>query len=192
MSASITIDKKTEKLLFKLFDELDLKIAKGLLIKSLQKTNTIIKGESIYSPPENDKDQIERISAFLQVFKRENRITGEEIIQEMPKAIRISRTALNAYIYGTVKTPPSRDFLITLFKCVGVNEAQLDMALGLCGYAGVSGKDSANKLIRQLTKKSGKELSLSSIDKLTNRIVSMAEMLIEEESKELEKSATTN
>ena len=185
-------NKKSQELLIDVLKALDLKIDKDRLLKNLERTKTKINGESVYFPPKNDEEQIERTSLFLKIFKSENNISGKELVERLPKEYKLTRTALNAYIYGTMKNPPSRDFLITIFKSMGISDEQLDTVLGMCGYKEISGKDTARKLIKELLVKDSKTLKPSSIEKLANRITSMTAMFINEECKEFEKDAITN
>ena len=145
------------------------------------------------SPPKDDDDQIAKMSLILKAFKEISQLTADEIANKLPPKYQMSRTALNAYLYGTVKTPPTRDFLLAVFNVLGVPKDLLDVVMGVCGYRGHSvEKEIAKDLIIQICTKSNKKLSNSSIEKLANRIYSMAEMFIDEECKELLKGATNN
>lgn len=172
-------------LLDELIYAIDTKITDQQIRKHLEKSKVkgINQDEVIYSLPKSNKEQIERVSLFIKKCKLASKLTAKKIARSLPGKDKMSRTALNAYIYGTIQAPPTRDFLIALFKVMKVPNENLDMMLRLCGYRGILGGISISEdLILEVCGKKDKQLSRQSISSLAKRVYSMAELLIEEQS----------
>lgn len=180
--------KESKNINVALLDELiyaiDTKITDQQIRKHLEKSKVkgINQDEVIYSLPKSNKEQIERVSLFIKRCKLASKLTAQKIARSLPREHKMSRTALNAYIYGTIQAPPTRDFLIALFKVMKVPNENLDMMLRLCGYRGILGGISISEdLILEVSGKKGKPLNRQSISSLAKRIYSMAELLVEEQ-----------
>ncbi len=171
-------------LLDELIYAIDTKINDQDIRKNLEKSRVkgINQDEIIYSLPKSNKEQIERVSLFIKRCKLASKLTVQKIARSLPGEHKMSRTALNAYIYGTIQAPPTRDFLIALFKVMKVPAENLDVILRLCGYRGILGGIRISEdLILEVCGKKGKRLSRQSISSLAKRIYSMAELLVEEQ-----------
>ena len=83
---------------------------------------------------DTDKEQIKLIAHEMQMLKKKYKLTAETIISNLPAHIRISRTALNAYLYGTIKSPPSKEMIISLLKAFTRDIKEIDTVLLNCGY----------------------------------------------------------
>jgi transcriptional regulator with XRE-family HTH domain len=136
----------------------------------------------LLEPPKDNKEQIERISLVVKAVKCSNKFTADQIAERLPKEHIMTRAALNAYIYGKVKTPPTRDFMIALFKALDVPEESITSGLDICGYKGTSKeKNVAKSLILEVAKENKKNLSNSSIEKISKRLYSIAKLFVDEE-----------
>lgn len=132
--------------------------------------------------PDNNQEQIKKISEELQRCKKAKRLTLDQAIKALPSKYRYSRTAINAYLHGTVKTPPDRDFLIALFRSLNLNTTELSYSLKICGYAGLEkdhAKDLSRDLVMEFCHRKGKALSDEQIEKLTEYACSVFEMAVE-------------
>ena len=142
-------------------------------------------------PPKNDKEQIERISLIVRAAKHFNKLTADQIVENLSKdkEHKMSRPAINAYIYGTIKAPPTREFLLALFKALKVPTVSMDTGLEMCWYKGENVElKKAHFLMsffREIAREKGKRLPPESVKKLVTRLTSMAELFVDEELKEV-------
>lgn len=138
-------------------------------------------------PPKNDKEQIERISLVVRAAKYLNELTADEIASNLTREHKMGRAALNAYIYGTIKTPPTREFMFALFKALKVPEESINTGLEMCWYKGTNVElkkgHFAASLLDEIAREKGRQLSSESLKKLTIRLTSIAELFVDEETK---------
>lgn len=145
----------------------------------------------LLEPPKDNKEQIERISLVLKAVKYFNKFTADQFVERLPKDHEMTRAALNAYIYGTLKTPPTRDFMLALFTALNIPEESITTGLDICGYKGTSKeKNVAKSLIFEVAKENKKNLSNSSIEKLSKRLYLIAKVFVDEELHEQELTST--
>lgn len=138
-------------------------------------------------PPKNDKEQIERISLVIRAAKYLNELTADEIAKNLTGEHKMGRAALNAYIYGTIKTPPTREFMFALFKALRIPDESINTGLEMCWYKGANVElkkvHFVKSLLFEIAKEKGKQLSSELVEKLTMRLTSIAELFIDEETK---------
>lgn len=82
----------------------------------------------------NNQEQIKAISQILKLLKKESGFTVNRIINHLPDELQMTRTGFNAYLYGRIKNPPSRDMLIASLKVFEPFVKDINFFIRLCGY----------------------------------------------------------
>ena len=86
--------------------------------------------------PLSEENQIKIISHLLKIIKNQECITTKKALEKLSfSSTPLSRAAFNAYLYGTVKTPPSRELTLNLLYSVNLCPFYEYHIVNLCGFA---------------------------------------------------------